>query len=37
MNCPMCDAMVGEILINDDRACDACGHAWTPDEALARA
>lgn len=28
----MCDAPVIEILIDDDRACDECGHRWTPDE-----
>lgn len=31
----MCATLVLEVLIDDDRACDACGHRWTPDEALA--
>lgn len=33
----MCDTLVADVLINDDRACDACGHRWTPDDALALA
>ncbi len=31
----MCAATVRGVLINDDRACEACGHRWTTDEAVA--
>jgi hypothetical protein len=37
MDCPMCETTVVDVLVDDDRACDACGHRWTPDEALAPA
>lgn len=37
MECPMCDDLVQDVLINDDRACTACGHRWTPSEAFAPA
>jgi hypothetical protein len=37
MDCPMCDTTVVDVLVDDDRACDTCGHRWTPDEALAAA
>jgi hypothetical protein len=37
MDCPMCDATVVDVLVDDDRACDTCGHRWTPDETLAAA
>jgi hypothetical protein len=33
MECPSCTTAVHDVLINDDRACEACGHRWTPDEA----
>jgi DNA-directed RNA polymerase subunit RPC12/RpoP len=33
MECPMCAATVADVLVNDDRACEDCGHRWTPDEA----
>lgn len=35
MHCPMCDALVLEVLINDECACDDCGHRWLPEEARA--
>lgn len=35
MHCPLCDALVLEVLINDECACDDCGHRWLPDEARA--
>ena len=35
MECPVCATLVDEVLLNDDRACNECGHRWTPDEARA--
>lgn len=34
MECPICDTVVLDVLVDDDRACGECGHRWTPDEAL---
>lgn len=37
MDCPMCEAPVLDVLVDDDRACDACGYRWTPDDVLTAA
>lgn len=35
MHCPICDALVLEVLVNDECACDDCGHRWLPEDARA--
>jgi DNA-directed RNA polymerase subunit RPC12/RpoP len=37
MDCPMCETTVTDVLVDDDRVCDACGHRWTPEEVLTAA
>ena len=32
MDCPVCETVVLEVLIDDSCACDVCGHRWMPED-----